>query len=57
MKAKINKQLIIIGFALCLISLARADLAGQIDGIISESLKKRVQFSIHILEADSGDEV
>jgi len=57
MKAQINKQLIVIGFALCLSSLARADLAGQIDGIISESLQKRVQFSIHILEADSGDEV
>jgi len=32
-------------------------LAGQIDSIISESLQKRVQFSIRILEADSGDEV
>ena len=57
MKAKIKKLLILIGFALCLGDLARADLAGQIDGIISESLQKRVQFSIHIVEADSGDTV
>ena len=57
MKARINKQLIIIGFALCLSSLVKADLAGQIDGIISESLQKRVKFSIRILQADTGDEV
>ena len=32
----------------------KADLAGQIDGILRESLEKRVRFSIHIVEADSG---
>jgi len=54
MKTRMKKLLTIIGFALCLCSLARADLAAQIDGIISESLQKRVKFSIHIIEADSG---
>ena len=31
-----------------------ADLAETIDGILGESLLKRVRFSIHIIEADSG---
>jgi D-alanyl-D-alanine carboxypeptidase/D-alanyl-D-alanine-endopeptidase (penicillin-binding protein 4) len=54
MKAQTRKLLILAGFALCLNSFARADLAGQIDGIIEESLQKRVRFSIHIIEAGSG---
>jgi D-alanyl-D-alanine carboxypeptidase/D-alanyl-D-alanine-endopeptidase (penicillin-binding protein 4) len=54
MKAQIKKLLILAGFALCLSSFARADLAGQIDGIIRESIQKRVHFSIHIIEAGSG---
>lgn len=33
---------------------AKADLAEQIDDIIRESLDKRVRFSIHIVQADSG---
>jgi len=57
MKAHMKKLLILTGFALCLAGLARADLAGQIDNIISESLQKRVRFSIRIVEADSGDKV
>ena len=54
MKSRMQKLLTLIGFALCLCSLAKADLAEQIDCIISESLQKRVQFSIYIIEADSG---
>ena len=54
MKAQMKKLLIQAGFALCLSGLARADLAGQIDSIIRESVQKRVHFSIHIIEADSG---
>jgi len=54
MKTRMKKLLTLIGFAFCLCSLARAELAEQIDGIISESLQKRVQFSIRIIEADSG---
>jgi len=41
-------------FVLCLGGLAKADLAKQIDGIISRSLQQRVKFSIHVIEADSG---
>jgi D-alanyl-D-alanine carboxypeptidase/D-alanyl-D-alanine-endopeptidase (penicillin-binding protein 4) len=54
MKAKMKKLLILTGFVLCLGSLSRADLAGQINDIIRESTQKRVHFSIHIIEADSG---
>jgi D-alanyl-D-alanine carboxypeptidase/D-alanyl-D-alanine-endopeptidase (penicillin-binding protein 4) len=57
MKAKMRKLLILAGFALCFSSSARADLAGQIDGIIRESIQKRVHFSIHIIKADSGETV
>ena len=52
MKAKMKKLLILAGFVLCLSSFARADLAGQIDDIIKESIQKRVNFSIHVIEAD-----
>ena len=54
MKTRMKKLLTLIGFAFCLCSLARAELAEQINGIISESLQKRVKFSIRIIEADSG---
>jgi len=54
MKTRMKKLLTLIGFALYLCSLASGELAEQIDGIISESLQKRVQFSIRIIEADSG---
>ena len=54
MKAQMKKLLIPAGFALFIAGFARADLAEQIDGIISQSLQKRVQFSIHIVEAGSG---
>jgi len=54
MKAQMKKLLILAGFVLCLSSFARADLAEQIDDIIRESIQKRVHFSIHIIEADSG---
>ena len=54
MKTRMKKLLILTGFALCLGGIARADLEKQIDGIIRESVQKRVKFSIHVLEADSG---
>lgn len=54
MKAQMKKLLVAVGFALGLGCFAKADLAEQIDGIISASLQKRVQFSIHIVEAPSG---
>jgi D-alanyl-D-alanine carboxypeptidase/D-alanyl-D-alanine-endopeptidase (penicillin-binding protein 4) len=49
-----KKLLILTGFALCLCGIARADLQKQINGIIRESVQKRVKFSIRILEAGSG---
>jgi D-alanyl-D-alanine carboxypeptidase/D-alanyl-D-alanine-endopeptidase (penicillin-binding protein 4) len=36
---------------------AKPDLSERIDGIIRESLEKRVRFSIHVVQADSGDTV
>ncbi len=54
MTVRMRKLLIGVGFVFCLGHLANADLAEQIDGIISPSLAKRVQFSIHIVEAPSG---
>jgi len=44
-------------FTLCLVSAAPADLAKRIDSIISRTTQKKVQFSIHIVEADSGKTV
>ena len=41
-------------FSVCLVSVASADLAKQIDGIISRPSQKKIQFSIHIVKPDSG---
>lgn len=49
-----KKLLIGVGFVFCVGGLANADLAEQIDGIISPSVAKRVQFSIRVVEAASG---
>jgi len=57
MKARNKKILVAAVFVFCLGSFVKADLTGQIDAIISESLQQRVQFSIHIVEADSGSTV
>ena len=35
----------------------QVDLAGKIDGIISDSLEQRVRFSIHMVQADTGETV
>jgi D-alanyl-D-alanine carboxypeptidase/D-alanyl-D-alanine-endopeptidase (penicillin-binding protein 4) len=52
-----KKLSVVAVFALCLGSLAKADLAKRVDGIISQSLQQRVRFSIHIVDADSGSTV
>ena len=49
-----KKLLIAAVFTICLGGLARADLATRINGIISQSSQKKVQFSIHIVKAGSG---
>jgi len=54
MKAQIKKLLVAAIFSICLVGAASADLAEQINGIISQSSQKKVQFSIHIVKADSG---
>jgi len=43
--------------SVCLVGTASADLAKRIDSIIGQSTQKKVQFSIHIVEADSGKTV
>ena len=57
MKAQMKKLLIAAVLSACLVSAASADLAKQIDGIISRTSQKKVQFSIHIVKADSGKAV
>lgn len=57
MKARIKKLFFTAIFVFCIGSFARADLAARIDGIISQSLQKKVQFSIYIVKADSGQAV
>ncbi len=49
-----KRLLIGVGLVLCLGHLTRAGLAERVDAIISEPLAKRVQFSIHIVQAPSG---
>ena len=57
MKAQMKKLLFASVFTLCLGSFAKADLAKRIDGIVSQSSQRKVQFSIHIVKADSGSTV
>jgi len=52
MRSGLKKLLIVAAFGICLVSSVRADLAGQIDAIVS--LQKNVEFSIQIVEASSG---
>ena len=69
MKVKMKKQIprlrcaalgmtvLVAVFSVCLVSAAEAAMAKRIDGIISQSSQKKVQFSIHIVKADSGKTV
>jgi len=54
MKERIKKLLIAAAFSIFLTAFAKADLAKRVDGIIRQSSLKNVQFSIHIVKADSG---
>ena len=54
MKIRTKKLLVAVVFSICLAGFARADLAKRVNGCISQSLQKKVQFSIHIVKADSG---
>jgi D-alanyl-D-alanine carboxypeptidase/D-alanyl-D-alanine-endopeptidase (penicillin-binding protein 4) len=55
MRFPLKKVLIATAFAICLAGSAKADLAGQIDAIVRS--QKKVDFSIRIIEADSGKTV
>jgi D-alanyl-D-alanine carboxypeptidase/D-alanyl-D-alanine-endopeptidase (penicillin-binding protein 4) len=54
MKTQMKKLLLALVFIISLVSFAKADLARRIDGIIHQPSQKKVQFSIHIIKADSG---
>ena len=57
MNTKVKKLLIAVVFSIGLVSFAKADLAKQINGIISQSSQRKTQFSIHIIKVDSGETV
>lgn len=57
MKAQMKKLFIAALSILYLGSFVQADLATRIDDVISQSLHQKVQFSIHIIKADSGSTV
>jgi len=57
MKELKNKLLIVAIISICLGCVAKADLADRIDGIIKRPSQGKVQFSIHIVKADSGKTV
>ena len=57
MKTQMKKLLFVVVFSLCLAAFAKADLAKRVDAIISRPSLKKVQFSIHIVKADSGKTV
>lgn len=52
MRSRLKKLLVAAAFGVCLVSSVKADLAGQIDAIVSS--QKNVEFSIQIIEAGSG---
>ena len=51
------KILIAVVLNVCLTSFAKANLSKRVNAIISQSSQKKVQFSIHIVKADSGRNV
>ncbi len=57
MKMKMKRVLAATVFSICLVIAASADLAKQIDAYSSQSSQRKVQFSIHIVKADSGETV
>jgi len=57
MKALVKTLFVIAALIINLAGFARADLAGQIEGIISQPSQKQVQFGIHIVKADTGQTV
>ncbi|MHC4737560.1 MAG: D-alanyl-D-alanine carboxypeptidase [Planctomycetota bacterium] len=57
MEIKTKKILAAFVLGICLVNPAGADLAERINACLSQSLKKKVRFSIHIVKADSDKTV
>ncbi|KPK42619.1 MAG: hypothetical protein AMJ65_07380 [Phycisphaerae bacterium SG8_4] len=57
MKAQTKRLSLPALLILCTAGFVKADLAEQIDAIIAKALAQKVKFSIHIIEADSGETV
>ncbi len=57
MKTQMKKLLFAVVFSLSLAAFTKADMAKRVDAIISRPSLKKVQFSIHIVKADSGKTV
>lgn len=57
MKFRLKRLLIPAVFSICLVSFARADLAGRIDGIINRASQRKVKFAVCVIKADSGKTV
>lgn len=57
MKALVKTLFVILALIINFASFARADLGGQIDGIISQPSQKKVQFGVHIVKAETGETV
>jgi D-alanyl-D-alanine carboxypeptidase/D-alanyl-D-alanine-endopeptidase (penicillin-binding protein 4) len=57
MKGAIRNFLIAVAFTVSFVSTASAQLAKCIDSIISQNSQKKVEFSIHIIKADSAETV
>lgn len=54
MRVKTKNILISAIFCVSLLSLAKAELAKQINAILSQPSQRKVQFSVHIVKVDSG---
>ena len=57
MEDKTKKLFLAIIFTLLLSTFAAADLAHRIDSILNQSSQKKVNFSVHIIKADTGKKV
>jgi D-alanyl-D-alanine carboxypeptidase/D-alanyl-D-alanine-endopeptidase (penicillin-binding protein 4) len=57
MKARMKNLLAAVMLCVCFVSAASADLTKRIDGIVGRKSQRKVQFSIHIVKANSGKTV
>ena len=57
MKGQTRKILVLVILSFLLVSFAQADLEKRVDSVISQSLRQKVRFSIHIIEAGTDKTV